>query len=523
MRWHSGAGRRWLAAVLVASILFVGGSAAPAGAGLLSPVTGLLSPVTGTVNGLLGIVTAGWDDGATTPPVSMRTVADAIGADDLWARGVDGTGVGVALLDSGVVPVDGLAGPGKVVNGPDLSFESQADAYRHLDTFGHGTHMAGIIAGRDSAGGFKGVAPGAHLVSLKLATREGATDVSQVIAAIDWVVQHRNDPGMNIRVLNLAFGTDSLQDYRVDPLAHAVESAARNGIVVVVSGGNDGSAWPALTNPATNPRVIAVGAVDLKGTASALDDTVAPFSSRGSSARSVDLVAPGVSLTSLRDPGSQIDTDHPGAVVQERFFRGSGTSQAAAVVAGAAALLLDARPDLNPDQVKRLLTSSATPLLGAGVRAQGAGRLNVNAASLLPALLSQQPWAASTGTGSLEAARGSSHVAEDGVELVGERDIMGSAWNGARWAPSSTAGAAWSGGTWNGVDWAGSCWCGASWSGVTTWEGRSWTGRSWTGPSWTADEWLGRSWTGRSWTGRSWTGRSWTGRSWTGRSWTTPS
>ncbi|MDQ1375802.1 MAG: serine protease AprX, partial [Actinomycetota bacterium] len=363
---RTGTLRARLATAVATVALVAGVTAQPAHAGLIGTVT---APVVGLVDA----VTAGWDDGVTTAPVSMATVANAIGADELWARGVDGAGVGVALIDSGVVPVDGLDGAGKVVNGPDLSFESQAADYRYLDTFGHGTHMAGIVAGRDS-GSFRGVAPGAHLVSLKVASREGAADVSQVIAAIDWVVQHRADPGMNIRVLNLSYGTDGVQDYRADPLAKAVEEAARHGIVVVVSGGNDGSDRPALTNPATDPYVLAVGAVNLKGTSSVLDDIVAPFSSRGSATRSVDLVAPGVSITSLRDPGSSIDTDHPSSVVQDRFLRGSGTSQAAAVVSGAAALLLDARPDLSADQVKRLLVSTASPLLLTSARAQGAGR-----------------------------------------------------------------------------------------------------------------------------------------------------
>ena len=158
----------------------------------------------------------------------------------MWSRGFDGTGIDVALIDSGIAPVQGLADPAKVVNGPDLSFESQSSYYRYLDTFGHGTHMGGIIVGNDgTSSGFKGVAPGARLVNLKVATREGAADVTQVIAAIDWVVQHRQD-GMNIRVLNLSFGTDGIQDRMIDPLAHAVESAWRNGIVVVVAGGNGG-------------------------------------------------------------------------------------------------------------------------------------------------------------------------------------------------------------------------------------------------------------------------------------------
>jgi serine protease AprX len=189
----------------------------------------------------------------------FRVTHEVTGATALWERGINGRGVDVALLDSGVVPVEGLSGRDKVVYGPDLSFESQvcdedgcqASPQRNLDTYGHGTHLAGIIAGRDSNANprtfrdpdtFAGVAPGSRIVSLKLADAFGATDVSQVIAGIDWVVQNKNRNGLNIRVLNLSFGTDGVQDYQLDPLTYAVEQAWHAGIVVVVAAGNGGSA-----------------------------------------------------------------------------------------------------------------------------------------------------------------------------------------------------------------------------------------------------------------------------------------
>lgn len=509
--------RKSAAVLALSAVVAAAQPAAPAHAGLIG---GLLGTTTGLLGGVLGILTPGWDDGATTPPTPMTDVTAAVGARSLWSSGIDGTGVGVALIDSGVAPVDGLLTPGKIVNGPDLSFESQSDTYRNLDTYGHGTHMAGIIAGKDSAGtAFRGVAPGAHIVNLKVATREGAADVSQVIAAIDWAVQHRNDPGMNIRVISLSYGTDGLQDRRSDPLSAAVEAAWRNGIVVVVAGGNDGTDRPALVNPAFNPFVLAVGADDLAGTVGASDDRVAPFSSRGSTSRYVDVIAPGVSIASLRDPGSTIDDAHPTAVVNDRFFRGSGTSQAAAVTAGAVALLLDARPTLNPDQVKALLKATATKVATTEVRAAGAGRINVDLAARTVSTTIRQAWTPSTGTGSLEAARGTEHLSSDGVELRGEIDIMGRPWDGATWAPKAFAGQAWVDGSWNGVEWTGTCLCGDSWTGKS-WTGKSWTGKSWTGKSWTDESWTGKSWTGKSWTGDAWTGKSWTGKSWTGKSWT---
>lgn len=498
-------------AALVASAIGVG--ATPASAGLLGS---LLCPVTNT----LGVTSSGWDDGATRPPTTLTQAAQAIGASQYYSRGIDGSGVGVALIDTGVVPVQGLAGAGKVVNGPDLSFESQDDAAQYLDTFGHGTHMAGIIAGSDGPGGaFQGVAPGARLVSLKMATHDGAVDASQIVAGIDWVVQHRNDPGMNIRVLNLSYGTDSVQAYQVDPIAFAVENAWRHGIVTVVSGGNSGSTTGSLNDPATDPYVLSVGAADINGSNLLGCTTVATFSSR-SSARPVDIVAPGISIESLRNPGSSIDQNHPGAVVDSRFFRGSGTSQAAAVVSGAVALLLQARPTLSPDQVKAVLKSTAGSLALLDRSAEGSGMLNIGAARTASVPFgSTQTWTPATGTGSLEQARGSDHVAMNGVELVGEQDIMGQPWSGAQWAQASAAAAAWNGGSWNGSVWAGACWCGTSWAG-TTWQGQRWTGSSWTGQRWTDVAWTGQRWTGGTWTGQRWTDGQWTGQRWTGQRWT---
>jgi serine protease AprX len=498
------------------------GSAAPAQADLIGDLLGTVGGVVDTVTGLVGslLTPTGWivDDGVT----KLDHVSAVIGADRLRSRGFNGSGIGVALIDTGVVPVKGLTS-GNVVNGPDLSFESQSAEQRYLDTFGHGTHMAGIIVGNDPAtllGGarFQGVAPGARLTSLKVASAEGAVDVSQVVAAVDWVVTHRNDDPRNpIRVLNLSYGTDGVQDYRLDPLTHAVENAWRAGIVVVVAGGNNGTDNPRLNNPAYDPYVLAVGAADTKGTVSAGDDIVPAFSSRGDASRRVDLVAPGRSIVSLRDPGSYIDEAHPTARVDSRFFKGSGSSQAAAVATGAVALLLDSRPDLRPDQVKALLRSSAEAMPAADAAGRGVGELDVYRAYLAATPLVTQSWPRSTGLGSLEQARGTSHVADDGVELTGERHALG-AFDAKSWAAASAAYTAWTGGSWAGSSWTDTCWCATSWSG-RSWAGRSWAGSSWAGRSWAGRSWAGRSWAGSSWAGSGWTGSSWAGRSWAGRSW----
>jgi serine protease AprX len=508
------------------SLALLGGSAAPAQAGLLdgltSTLTGTLTAtttlLTGTLNSLLS--PTGWivDDGVTR----LDHVAAVIGADRLYARGYTGKGVGVALVDTGVVPVQGLTS-GNVVNGPDLSFESQSDKHRYLDTFGHGTHMAGIIAGNDpqtllGLSRFQGIAPGARLTSLKVASTEGAVDVSQVVAAVDWVVAHRNDDPRNpIRVLNLSYGTDGVQDYRLDPLTHAVENAWRAGIVVVVSGGNNGTDSPRLNNPAYDPYVLAVGASDTQGTVDAADDVVPAFSSRGDASRRVDLVAPGRSITSLRNPGSTIDDAHPSARVDSRFFKGSGSSQAAAVTSGAVALLLQSRPGLSPDQVKALLRQSAEGMPTADAAGRGAGELDVYRAFLAATPATTQTWPASTGLGSLEKARGTQHVADDGVELTGERHVLGP-FDARTWASASAGFTAWNGGAWAGSPWLGGCWCSTSWTG-SSWTGKAWSGTNWAGKAWSGETWSGKAWSGKSWSGTAWSSTTWTGSSWVGKSW----
>ena len=461
---------------------------------------------------------------------SMVSITKMTGAQAYWKAGYTGKGVDVALIDTGVAPVDGLTAPGKVINGPDLSFDSQSDGTRYVDGHGHGTHMAGIIAGRadavapgkyqDETTHFLGMAPDARIVNVKVGDSEGATDVSQVIAAIDWVVQHRNDPGLNIRVLSLAYGTDSSQPYEVDPLAFAAEQAVRAGIVVVAAAGNAGfSKAGTLVNPAYDPFVLAVGASDPMGTLGTKDDEIAAFSSVGSTSsggskdRAPDLVAPGAHVMSLRVPGSYVDENHPGGLVNGSLFRGSGTSQAASVVAGAAALVLQQRPTIAPDDLKKVLMDSATSLKGVAHSSQGNGVLNLTSAFKLSTKAWVVPATPSTGIGSLELTRGSLHVENYGVVLQGEKDIFGKPFNAAAMAILEAAGSSWSGGIWNGSSWSGSSWSGSSWSG-SSWSGSSWSGSSWSGSSWSGSSWSSSSWSGSSWSSSSWSSAGWLGASW---------
>lgn len=247
---------------------------------------------------------------------------------------VDGTGVDVALVDSGVTPVAGL---GNVVHGPDFSAEARDPDLATLDTFGHGTHLAGIIAGRDPVTGFSGVAPGARLVSVMISGAEGETSLIQVLSALDWVRRNRRANGMDIRVVNLSLGVEDRGGYRRDVLAWAVERLWQEGIAVVAAAGNNGLFARKLDIPAADPFVIAAGASETFATADPADDRVASFSSR-SNDRPPDVVAPGTRIVSLRVPGSVLDEEFPAARVGDAFFRGSGTSQAAAVVTRAGAL-----------------------------------------------------------------------------------------------------------------------------------------------------------------------------------------
>jgi serine protease AprX len=463
---------------------------------------------------------------AQSGTLSLNEVRAGINAD----YSATGGGVGVAVIDTGVNQVAGLSGRSKVIDGPDLSFDALEENLRYRDLHGHGTNMAAIIAANNSASG-DGIAPGAHLVNVKAGAGDGTVDVSQVIAAIDWVVANRDLNGNNVRVINLAFGTDATQDHLLDPLSHAVENAWKAGIVVVAAGGNDGRGIQRLANPAINPYIVAVGAVEQQSGGW----KVPAWSSTGDGVRNPDVLAPGGLVLSAGVAGSYLVNAYPTAACQTNkgdvYLRGSGTSQAAAAVAGAVAVLLEDRPELTPDQVKYLLTSTAVDL-GHQAKVQGHGLVDLGAAlsAPTPGPEAVQSHAPSTGLGTLQAARGSFRVGTEGDYLEGEMTAYGGRWDAATWAPASAAGGAWTnqiyangnntwvGGTWSGASWSGASWSGASWSGAS-WSGASWSGASWSGASWSGASWSGASWSGASWSGASWSGASWSGASWSGSGW----
>jgi serine protease AprX len=422
--------------------------------------------------------------------------------DKLSNIGARGQGVTVALIDTGVTSLPDIAGAIKPVVGPtgvsqcvNFTTEPTCD-----DSYGHGTFMAGIIAGNGSSSGGKyvGMAPGASVLSLKIAGATGASDVSTIIAAIQWVVTAQ--PTYNIRVLNLSLGTDSTQSYTIDPLDYAVEKAWQAGIVVNVAASNRGPAAYTISDPANDPFVITVGAVDDKGTVGVNDDLLPNFTGRGPTATDnlskPDLVAPGAHIVSLAAPGAAITTQFPSTMAAP-YRRGSGTSMANAVVSGLVAELLSVQPTLTPDRVKYMLTSTARSAASSDPLAVGAGEVDGWAARTALPGLANQGVAPSLGTGSLAASRGTGGVilddanqtvldASSGNLTAALTDLQtdGGNWFGGNWFGGNWFGGNWFGGNWFGGNWFGGNWFGGNWFGIEDSSqdyGGNWFGSAWYG------------------------------------------
>ena len=306
-------------------------------------------------------------------PVPVALVTEQAAA-KLYDGGYFGQGVDVALIDSGITPVPGLDQTDTVLYGPDLSNEGGQKNLANLDTYGHGTHIAGIIAG-DDGDQVAGVAPQSRIVSVKVAGATGETDIAQVIAGIDWVIEHKDDPGLNIRVLNLSLGVAGLKTNEGDPLSAAVERGVGCGDRRRCGGGQP---WQRCTGNrqsgavAIRPRrrrnrvVRVVGRARRRRLLEFGWQRIPHRRRRGTG--SLDPELPSARL----DAGSAV----PEASVGDRYFRGSGTSQSAAVVSGFAALLLSVDPSLTPDQVKFLFAEYADDI-ASGTLLDGHGRIDL--------------------------------------------------------------------------------------------------------------------------------------------------
>jgi serine protease AprX len=391
----------------------------------------------------------------------------------LRRQGLTGHGVGIAVIDSGVTSE--LEFGRRLIVGPDFTADAgTADEGR--DHTGHGTHLAGIAAGERT-----GVAPGAHVISLKVAGEQGATDVRGVIAAIDWTITNRHQ--LSIGVLLLAFGADQRRGR--DPLAAAVARAWRAGIVVVTAAGNAGGDAP-LSTPAHIDEVLTVAGGELADGGWALCE----FSDRGLAGCRPDITAPGRSIVGPVAPGSDAESAPETSFVADGFVKGSGTSQAAAVAAGAAALLLEADPSLTPDELKHVLSVSAIRMDEAGA---GAGAMDLDVALAFIA------------SGLFRASVSQEHaLAPAGLEWAGHK------WSGHKWLGLEWAGHKWLGHKWLGLEWAGHKWLGHKWLGLE-WAGHKWLGHKWLGLEWAGHKWLGHKWLGLEWAGHKWLGHKWLG------------
>jgi serine protease AprX len=312
--------------------------------------------------------------------------------------GYDGSGVGVAVIDSGVTPWhDDLAGAAA----GSQRVKQFVDLVRGLpssyDDHGHGTHVAGVIAGNGagSAGARTGVAPGSHLVVLKVLDAQGRGRISDVIAALEYIV--RNKAVFNIRIVNMSVAAAVYESCLTDPLTLAAHKVVAAGVVVVAAAGNNGRSaqgttqYGGITAPGNAPWVLTVGASSHMGTVDRADDTIAPFSSRGPSAidrvPKPDVVAPGVGIESLTDPASRLYTLHSNGLLAGStpgsyfpYLSLSGTSMAAPAVSGTIALMLQANPSLTPAAVKAILRQTAQASAAYDARTQGAGFLDAKAA-----------------------------------------------------------------------------------------------------------------------------------------------
>jgi serine protease AprX len=336
----------------------------------------------------------------------MNRVAVTVGARAVQeALGYTGAGIGVAVIDSGVttwhddLTYNGTSSAVRTKNGQRVAafYDFVNGRTAPYDDNGHGTHVSGIIAGNgyDTRGSRAGIAPAAHLVSLKVLDRQGRGVISNVIAALDWAVT--NKALYNIRVINLSVGAAVTESYRTDPLTLAAKRAVDAGIVVVTAAGNLGKnrlgqpQYGGITAPGNAPWVLTVGAYSHEGTVSRFDDKMGPYSSRGPTAvdfqAKPDVVAPGTGVVSLSDPTSLMYITKAAYLLKGSLFQSqrpylslTGTSMASPVVAGSVALMLQANPNLTPNLVKAILMYTAQVYPGYNALTQGAGFINTKGA-----------------------------------------------------------------------------------------------------------------------------------------------
>ena len=346
----------------------------------------------------------------TTGADNVRTIIDA---DNL----LDGTGVGIAVLDSGIDANHSsfkMNGVSRIVYSQDFTGENRTD-----DPYGHGSHVASLAAGSrisTQTGSYDGIARNARIINLRVLDSQGTGTVSSLLSAIDWIMTNRTNPAYNIRVVNMSLGTAAIESYSVSPLCQAVRGLVNAGVVVAAAAGNEGKdsqgrkLYGLIHSPGNEPSAITVGASNSMGTNSRQDDTMTTFSSRGPT-RSFwtdtdnvkhydnlvkpDLVAPGNKIIGAQSPYNHIISQHPelnvagiSGITNKRMYL-SGSSMSTPIVAGTAALMFQANPTLTPNMVKTLMMYSAQTLTGSNHFEQGAGEINIDGSVRLARLVRQ--------------------------------------------------------------------------------------------------------------------------------------
>jgi serine protease AprX len=316
-----------------------------------------------------------------TPWTLAMSFDQTTGATKLWSHST-GAGVGVAVIDTGVTGdlPDFQTAQGSSTSRVIASAVVDPNATTADDTYGHGTAVAGLVAGdgwyRNSSdslfGRYAGTAPDANLISIKVADDSGHATTLDAIYGLQFAVDHKAD--YNIRVVNLSFRSTSAESYTTDPVDAAVEQAWLHGIAVVAAAGNLGTASDAVSYaPGNDPYVITVGAVDTEGTTSTSNDVQASWSSRGVTQDGFskpDVEAPGAHIVSTLAPGSAFASACPMCVIGGSYFQLSGTSLAAPIVSGLVADLLAAHPRWTPAMVKGAIVNTAKPLSDGGDEVQ---------------------------------------------------------------------------------------------------------------------------------------------------------
>ncbi len=473
------------------------------------------------------------DDGGGIDDKKLATAYNqSIGSPQAWDDGYTGRGVGVALLDTGVAGdlPDFRTSRYNATSRVVASAVVNPSASNSDDGLGHGTHIAGLIAGNGTyrpAGDplvnkYAGVAPNANLIAVKAGDDHGSSTVLDVIDGLQFIVDYKQD--YNIKVANLSLRSTSAESYKTDPLDAAVESAWLKGITVVVAAGNEGTDSDAVSYaPANDPYVITVGGVDDQGTKSTSDDSVASWSSRGVTQDGLvkpDVLAPGAHLVSTLSPGSDYASLCPECITGGSYFKVGGTSMAAGVVSGAVADIVQAHPDWTPNQIKGTITRKDRGreikkiTNSAGVTVAGTVLDRADLSSVSPASIIGYELALDKVI-PLRRADPAANVNLTANTLVdpltGAIDYTRASWSRASWSQAADPLRA----SWSRASWSRASWSRASWSATvqscSDFERASWSRASWSDADIQAakDDCTQMDPTRASWSGTDFTRASW--------------